>query len=518
MTAYEPSLLNALKIGQKIHFITTCMSWSGCPFNTEQATELLHYIKRYMGKLEVSLVKHLPTITIPDGELPPVPSRKLKNSGTNGLEPSAHALTWANAYQVKLVHRKDGEYLIIKPDGKTHPKTLAELEPHTYPISGGTRAFNLYSVNDMKVLKKLLMEEYGWQPTMWATVTKGKTKVKSTPKFQENGNTCPNLEKVGERISFIRMVITWAKLKSRKGILLSKTEDSGYLADQRVINHHRITAGMAGLAHTRRWRHTGVVNVPSHGKLLGDQFRSLFHAKKGQRFVTYDIASGEDYIKAHFATPYDNGEYGKRIQTEGYEGHQEAGDLWFPELPPEKRRRRAKTGRYALQYQCGAETLAKALDCNLTDAKKHHKSYWALNYGWRCAIEHWETEWRRSSNKTLYNPVTGMTLQTRKMHTLGSTQAQHTLAFAMDYSLCLMFDWLGQLHWLDGKPYFKYKGGYAYLCLYQHDEASWIASKGIAEEILSLGKRSVTTASHQLQLAITLKATGKIGQNWSQTH
>lgn len=511
---YKANPTNASRVGQKINFMVCNMEITGVKFDVALGEHTLSYCKRYMRRLEAALKPQLPKVPSLASSIKPLPKTRFRNCKA-GVEPSANLRSWVKEYDQSLV-LSDGEWLL----NLTPLKSISTTEPYLPVNYVMEHEIDLYSGSDMLSLKNIWMRDFGWKPTLWNVKKDEKGKAhNTTPKLQEHGNVCESLLALAE-VPYIKMITRWVALKHRRGMLETKSREGGFLHNDRVKKEGRISGRMAGLTHTRRWRHAGVVNIPKPSVFLGDRLRSLFTCDtETQSFVNYDASSGEAMMKAHWAYPYDDGDYARRITAPDYDEHSESGALWFPDMGARAGRTRAKNGNYALQYECQPPTLSKQLGCSLPEAQGYYDKYWGLNYGWRGALDEWNRQWvSENGKKYLFNTLTGVILQTRAKHTLGSTMAQHSLAFTMDYSLLLMDHWLGGVVWEDGRPCYRYKGHKAELCLYVHDEASWVCDKEIAEDILRLGKMSITTAGEHLGLRVPLGADGKIGTSWGDTH
>ena len=517
---YIASPMNAMRVGQKAFFLTCMMELAGVEFDYEKAKKALSYIKRYMGRLERVIRPHLPKVDVPASKLQGVPVRKFKAS-KDRLILSAHMEKWFKwyGYDAEWVN---GSWRALKGGCVVH-EDVSLLEAGWKPVGLFKKEADLYSVSDINGVKQMLMDDFGWKPFFWNVkrekVGRKYVDVNTTPKFQNGGELCPSLEGLGEKVFFVKVLLRWASLKHKAGLLETKNKEGGFLHNKRVLSDGKISARMSGLAHTRRWRHAGLVNIPRVSTFLGGRIRELFTCKENEDFINYDVSSGEAFIKAHEAHLYDDGEYGRKIQAKGYDEHAENAQAWFPDMSLEDGRRRAKVGGYALQYLCQPPTLASLLKCSPEESINYHGIYWRLNWGWKQANDAYAFEWsRENGRKYLFSRISGQILQTRSQHTLGSTQAQHALGFLMDYSLCLMDCWLGGVVWVGGVPKYHYKGHYVMLVLYVHDESSWIADKAISQEVLELGIRSVETASKHLGLKVQIGASGKVGRNWGDTH
>lgn len=509
---YNASGYNALRVGQKTAFLMEMQSLSGVAFDRDRALQLVENIDCRMKMYESYLRQYLPTVNVAKSHLPRFPSRPFRN-GKGGPEPSALLIQWAEKAHLEI-DCLEGAWVVkgVGPVQDIEPGFTIDQE----------KQIDLYSNSDLVQLKNHLIDVYGWNPSYWNIKVVGRKKEKTSPKFQSMGDLCPDLVRLGDNVKWIRAVVRWVQLKHRRSLLLGKSGGTGLCVDSRLDRDGRLSAGSGGLAHTRRQKHRGVVNIPRPGSFFGGRLRSLFKAYPGQVVVGFDASSLEAKIKAHYAYKHDDGEYAIKIDTPGYDEHAENAILWFPDdyaKDPKATRQRAKTGTYALQYNCMPPTLAKQLDCSVAEAEEYHRLYWQANSGWKSAMDEFTNDWHSRGKKFILCPVSGMMLQIRSEHSIGSTLIQHTGAFLMDYAGCLLDHWLGGIKFdKHGHPCHHYKGGVCSRVLYMHDELLLSCDTHIAQDVLEIGKRSIEVAGVHLQLNVNTYADGAIGKTWGDVH
>ena len=274
---------------------------TGIDFDSNAAQALLVDVERRMDVLASEVEPTLPSRSLKKGEEKDYtfPAKPFKADGTLSvhgarfLERHGLVLIGTNHIQwgtdAKLVKIEGGKLL-----DATVPMTLANQED----------------------IKDYLQSE-GWVPTLWnykkdstgkPERTSGGSLIKMSPKMQEQGRLCENLEEMDAPLA--KRIVEWLSLSNRKGIL------RGWLRDPRLEIDGRLSAGAAGIASSHRQRHCKVVNLPKADPsvILGKEMRSLFVARPGQVLVGYDASALEARVEAHWCYPYEGGvEYAKTL-------------------------------------------------------------------------------------------------------------------------------------------------------------------------------------------------------------
>lgn len=148
-----------------------------------------------------------------------------------------------------------------------------------------------------------------WEPAYW-NFKKGadgkperdkitRQLIKTSPKIQEQGKLCPNLENLEGDIA--KQVVKWLSLRNRQSVLTS------WLEHPRLDMDGRIGAGRTGIAATHRQKHQVVVNVPKADPkvLLGAEFRALWISEKDWLIAAGDAAALEGRVQGHYCVPMD---------------------------------------------------------------------------------------------------------------------------------------------------------------------------------------------------------------------
>lgn len=274
-----------------------------------------------------------------------------------------------------------------------------------------------------------------------------------------------------------------------------------------TVKHDHSYVGNGFICHnTKRQKHRGLVNIPRPSSYLGAEFREIFEAPEGKKFVGYDAKGLEARIKGHYIYKFDQGAYANKILTGDYDEHQESGDLWFPDwVDRDAARRKAKNGDYALQYFCQPPTLAKTLGCSVPDAERYWEQYWELNWALGMFRDATEIEWMHNKKQFVY-AIDKSKVMTRSKHSIVNCKIQSTGAKVVDLSGIYMDNWV------------KKRGIDAHRVLYYHDEYAWECRPEDAELIKWLGAKSMKQAGEYFKLNVPLDADGAIGMNWKDVH
>lgn len=494
----------ALELGTKTSFLMDQQALTGVYFDQEKAKALYEHCCKRMKELEDEIEPGLPKRNLNKGELDDVtPPKRIKKQGKDGFEPSS--------YYRKFADKMRSQYGVYVD--------LSDLEIEHKPLITKGKM----QLKHQPALKKWLMEEHGWEPTLWnykigpdgKKVRTRKGYEKTTPKFHENGEICENLQKLGEVVSIIKPIIEWMSIRNRRSVLWNPEKNSGWIANPRLKKDGRISARASGLTYTMRQKHAGVANIPRITSPLGKEMRELFCAPEGKVLVGYDASSLEAYIKGHYAFDYPGGqEYYEKITDPNFDEHQETADAWGLAS-----RQDAKAGNYGLQYNQQPPGLAATYKVSLAEGERRHALYWEKNKPYKMFLEDLEAHWEARGDDKVQCKTTGYLLHSRSKHSLGSLIIQHTGAIVMDISGIFM-DWkLGGLKYdSNNLPYYLYKGHEVRRVIQYHDEYQWEASPEIAEEIGKLGVWSIAEAGKYYNLNVPLRAEYGVGKSWAETH
>lgn len=394
-----------------------------------------------------------------------------------------------------------------------------------------------FRMKDQGFLKDWLVDK-GWRPTYWNYKKDSNNKfirengklVKTSPKLQDKGNLCPNLELMlesGKAPREVTLAIQWLSLRNRVATIKSTDEDkdTGYLNHKRVINEGVLPAGNAGVTNTHRQKHRGVVNVPRLGSTLGKEFRSFFRAREGLKAVGYDASGLEARVEAHWCYKYTGGQAYAHELLEGDIHSTNARAFFGDDLPEEdgkvigQYRNPAKNGKYALTYGSQVPTLATTLGITNEEAQVAFDNFWDSATPLREFKEKLIAHWTAQGKKGVFCPLSGAFLHSRSEHSLVNLVFQHTGAFIMDVSGMLMDRYLGGIHYAEnGEHYYLLDGKPVRRLIYYHDEYMYEAHPDVADKVLELGIKSIVEAGKALKLHVPLEADGSIGDTWADVH
>jgi hypothetical protein len=488
-----------LRLAQKATYLQAIQELCGFRFDIEKARALTLRIRKEMQEIEQEVLPQLPPRPLKKTEEAEytLPAKPFKQDGTF----SVHMLRFLEKHGCS----GDASLRTVQWNGEDWSVEGGKLLPATKPMELGNQ----------EDIKNWLFAE-GWEPTLFnlkkdkngKVVRDPKTKapIQTTPKMQENGRLCPNLEAMSGPL--VRLVVRWMSYRNRLSVL------EGWLANPRLAFDGRLTAGSTGVTNTFRQKHTVVTNVPKNKEhvLLGREFRELFTANEGQVLVGYDASALEDRIKGALTWKYDGGEYARKILAEGYDPHQENADIWGID------RSIAKNGTYALGYFCGVKKLATTIKCSQAEAEGHYEAYWKLNDALKQLDEALALHWESNGKKYIVG-IDGRKVYSRARNSLVNLAIQSTASIIMDYSQAWIDRKLGGVSLVDGVyPCYTVGKHRVFRVMHAHDEYQYSCDPEVAEYVGKLGVESIKRAGEFFKLKVPLLGEYNIGPNWASTH
>lgn len=505
---------------QKDYFLYSAQAYTGVKFNIEKANSLVLHIEEEMKKIK----------DIVDPQLPPRPLKTAEQAFykqpakpfTKAGEFSANMQKWLEKHNAKIIDNKIHAYgfeVDIEPNAILPVKLPMEIDDNTelkdwFITSGWVPSEDYWNFKKGPDGKPIRDE-------------KGKL-IKTTPKINNQGKLCPNLEKLeGELPS---QVVKYLSYRNRLGVV------KGWLSTPRLEFDGRLSAEITGYAPTSRVKHAKVVNVPKADPkvLLGSEMRDLFTVEEGNYYCGTDAAALENRTLSHYTYKYDNGAFAE-MNLNG-DIHSFNSFAFFPHLHkefdinnPENKenpefkswRNKAKTGAYLLAFGGGAPKLASSLGLSSSEGKKAYDNYWESNKGLgllKKAVEHY---YDTTGQKKTIPAIDGRLVFVRGKNVLLSCLGQGCGAIAMSYAACFMDTWLGEMQ-LDelGRPYYEYQGYKVKRISMVHDEYSWEVEKGAEEAISKMSVKAIVKAGEVLKLSIPLAGEGKIAYegSWKDVH
>lgn len=509
------------KAGQKSFYLMSCQELSGWKFDINAAKDLKVKIEGMMEEIRAVVEPQLPPRDLKKSEeaFYTMPAKPFKQNG----ELSSHMEKW-----------------IEKHSGSVSSDQIVTVYGKSYPIKAKT-------LIDMKLPMEMAnqdqMKDYflesGWKPTLFnfkkdvngKAIRDPQTRqlIPTSPKIQEQGRLCPNLEKMEGEL--VKQVVKWLSLRNRLSVL------EGWLGNARLQYDGRIGAGRTGIAATHRQKHKVVVNVPKADPkvLLGYEFRSLWIADEGMLIAAGDAAALEGRVQGHYAAKYDGGVTADELlkgdvhskNANAFYGniYQEVADIYsapdFDKENPKWKpyRNKSKNGFYAILYGAAAPKVASTLGIPEKYGKLALEAFWEANPGTKELKENLEQYWETTGQKKHLPAIDGRILLTRKKSALLNTIFQSCGGIAMDYAGLFMDRWLGDMLWDEKRrPYYIYKGCVVRRIGYFHDELEYECEKVVAEEVSKLIEKAIMKAGEYLKLRVPLAGEGKVGKNWKEVH
>lgn len=509
-------LPNSFKASQKSFYLMNAQEFTGVGFDRDFAEEVENRLVEEIEPLKERVESQLPKrkLRVSEVKAYTIPKNPFKKDGN------------LSANVIKFIQKHNA---IVSEDGRcitAYDQTIEIKEGNIFNVR------TKMEIKDQAELKDWLMS-LGWEPTLWnvkkgsdgkAVRVKGKL-VQTSPKLQEQGNLCPNLDQLDNPV--VKDVVKYLSLRNRLGVL------QGWRRNPRLDWDGRLPAGSSGITPTFRQRHAVVCNVPKaeEGVLYGKEFRSLFVAEEGNLLASADAAAGENRTEASYTLRYDGGEYAENLLKA--DPHLINMKAFYPEMSwvdineegikdhPKVRGKRSKSknGKYALTFGCAPDKLARTLGISPHKAQESYDAFWEANPALKKLKDNVEVYWESKGKKKFLPAVDGRILSTRAKHALLNMLFQSALAIAMDYACCILDQRLGGLK-LDalGRPYYLYKGKVVKRVLYYHDEASFEQPPELSQEIADMIADAIVKGGELAKIKIPLDADGEIGKSWAEIH
>lgn len=492
---------------------------TGIKFDIEGAKQLKQQIEQMMQEIADEVEPQLPPRRLKKSEEKDYtfPAKPFKQDGTL----SHHGQAFLERHGLTLI-------------GLNHVEWQGELTR----IEGNKQlpATAKMTLANQEDIKAWLLDDCGWVPTLYNFQKDAKGKpvrdkkgkpIPTTPKMQENGRLCPNLELLNGPL--VKQVVKWLSLRNRHSVL------SGWLENPRLQIDERLSASSSGLAASGRQRHSVVVNLPKADPsvLLGHEMRDRFVASEGNVLVGYDAAALEARVEAHYCMKYKGGEAYAYDLLEG-DIHMKTVEAVFankiqdligtdqfhkdhPRVKP--LRSKAKSIKYASSYGASPDKLATTIGVSKAEGKEVYDAFWAAAEPLALFKEKLTQYWETTGGKKWIKGIDGRKLFSRSAHSLVNLAFQSCGAIAMDYSGLFMDRWLGGIK-LDpcGRPGYLYNSQWIYRVAYMHDEYVWECRPEIAQAIGELGVRSIKKAGEFLKLRVALDGEYKINSSWALIH
>lgn len=509
--------------GQKSFYLMSCQELSGWKFDQAKAKAVAAKIVDMMEELRAKVEPQLPPRSLKKAEEAyyTMPAKPFKINGE-------YSSTWEKFVAKHNAELVDADQRIWKFYGKEYKVAAKQMLDVKLPME----------MANQDQMKDWLLE-IGWEPTLW-NYQRGpdgkpmrdaisKKLIPTSPKLQEQGKLCPNLEAMEGDL--VKDVVKWLSLRNRQSVL------EGWMTNDRLAYDGRIGAGRTGIAATHRQKHKVVVNVPKADPkvLLGYEFRDLWIAEDGFLIAAGDAAALEGRVQGHYTFKYDNGATAEELlkgdvhskNANAFYGsiYEEVAALYnspdFDKENPKWKpyRNKSKNGFYAILYGAGAPKVASTLGIPEKYGKIALESFWEANPGTAELKNNLELYWSTKGKSKWLPAIDGRILWTRKKSALLNTIFQSCGGIVMDYAGCFMDKWLGGLQWDDlRRPYYVYNGCIVRRIGYFHDELEYECQEEVAEEVAKMIETAIKRAGEYLGLKVPLAGEGKVGKSWKEVH
>lgn len=284
---------------------------------------------------------------------------------------------------------------------------------------------------------------------------------------------CPNLEKLGEKATFVKDVVEYFTYRHRRNSIAGGVVDedgepiSGFLSNVREDGRIPTPANTLG-ANTGRYRHSIVCNIPRVTSLYGEPMRSLFGPGHGLWQLGFDFASLEARIQGHFCIPYTDGE--ALAEALVAEKPNDIHSLNAKKLGID--RSSAKSFSYATLYGAQPKKLSKMLGVSEAKAKQLFNDYWDAVPALKELKDKLESYWESKDKKFIIG-MDGRKLMTRSKHSLTNVCFQSGGAVAAKWSTVKIAQILESKNLLGNPFQHSHKEPKVWQMICMHDEVQY---------------------------------------------
>lgn len=249
---------------------------------------------------------------------------------------------------------------------------------------------------------------------------------------------CPNLVKLGDKVSFAKDFAFYLTYKHRKSSIAggeiedmdfdSEHPNTGYLSVYREIDGRVPTPAIEIGASTNRYTHLKVANIPRGTSVYGKEMRSLFGSGPGALQFGYDFASLEARVMGHYVIKYQDGESLAQamLAEKPNDIHSvNAKKLGIP-------RSDAKSLTYGILYGAKPAKIAKMLGVSLQRAKEIYDDFWDAVPALKELKERVEKFWEDNGKKFIRG-IDGRKINIRSSHSILNSLFQSTGIIAAKY-------------------------------------------------------------------------------------
>jgi len=352
----------------------------------------------------------------------------------------------------------------------------------------------------------------GWKPMSFKYVRREDGTNRKIPqvKIPMTSKLCQSVLDLKDKCPDIIYLKDLSMISHRISIL------KGFLRDQK---NGYLTASVAGLTNTLRFRHKTLVNLPKVDRPFAQAIRTSLVCHPGKILVGSDMCSLEDKTKQNYIWDYDP-EYVKQMQDSTYDPHLDvcikAGILTEDQVDQHKlykatkgkegidyssERSKGKTVNYAAVYGAGVEKLSLTLKESKEFASKVHSAYWKINWSVK-QIAKDQTVKKIGDQMWLLNPLNNFWYSLRYEKDIFSTLNQGSATYCFDL-------WLKNI--IKARP--QINGQF-------HDEGIWEIddneeSKAMFKKLL---KDSIAKVNNELKLNVDLDIDVQFGYHYGAIH
>ena len=233
---------------------------------------------------------------------------------------------------------------------------------------------------------------------------------------------CPNLVKLGDKVSFANDFTLYLTYKHRKSSIAGgdvedidfdeETPSTGFLAMYRDVDKRIPTPAIEIGASTNRYRHIGVCNIARASSIYGKEMRSMFGCGDGMLQVGFDFASLEARIQGHYIMNFEGEGLAEQLLAS------KPNDIHT--LNAKKlgiARDQAKAISYMLMYGGSHHKAKKMLGIGESEAKTLVEDYWKAVQPLSDLKEAVTKVWKERGKKFVVG-VDGRKIMTRSQHSL----------------------------------------------------------------------------------------------------
>lgn len=293
-------------------------------------------------------------------------------------------------------------------------------------------------------------------------------KVITAPKYtvDQDKTVCPNLEKLGQKVEFVKDVVMWLTYRHRRNSILSP-KGTGFLAQPRIDIDNRIqTPAITCGAASSRYRHAVTVNIPRPTSVYGSELRELFGAAPNTYQIGCDAAGLEARVEAHYTKPYPEGEeYTVALLSE------KPNDIHSVNaMKMETNRDEAKVLKYSSTYGAQPPKIAKQMGWSLSKAQQVFDAFWEAASPLKMLKEKLTVYWKTKGNKQYIKGIDGRLLHVRSEHSLVNLLFQSCGVIIMKYAAVILDRWLAENGYLFNPFRDSSFQGKAAQMIHYHDE------------------------------------------------